>query len=665
MKPSSFTADVRALGPGAPLRAGYEVSKRIGLHALVFGKIVPTKRPVPRLVPPLRPPAEVPPQTAERTLREARDIVGGNVIIFGRQIEVGERPDWHRLLYEEGAWPADPWWTIDIRGTGRRGDVKWAWELGRHRHLVVLARAVHLAPAEEDFVRRLDAHLRSWVDQNPPEQGVHWYSNLEIALRAINWLQVLALAGERLDPALRKVMARHLYNAGRHLAADLPYTMSTMRNNHLLGDALGLVALGTAFRDDRAAARWRRFGDRLMTRQLARHIRSDGSMIEDSLSYHRFVLEMLATRVALGGTPKPVGEALVSGARFLARLGVSDASVPQYGDWDEGRVLTSSNQAPDLFGTVRLAASLRGSGARPEWRREHDVVAWHAAEGLPAALDDAVADGGTVGGGIARAVSGNLKVWLKAGSGPSHGHADLSSVAILASGQWVVGDPGTGTYNGDPAIRDYFRTSAAHSVLRLGDEDQLVPHRAFRWVHRASGLIGDPLRVGGLTVMWGAHGAYQRLAGRPRVARAVLVDDDSVTVADWVEGAGRAYRLALPLSPGVIWNDPDFELAGDAVFRLYPPGEVVAVCGSERPFDGWWSDTYGSIVPATRLESRGRTSGPIAWSIGPPDSPPHSIDGNAITRGECRVGVAFEASGVRLTVEGGGNTEQRHVDLPR
>jgi hypothetical protein len=281
LKPNNFIADVRALGPGAPLRAGYEVSKRIGLHALVFGKLVPTRQPVPRLVPLLGPPAEVPHDAAERTLREARDVLGGLVTIFARQIDVGERPDWHRLLHEKGTWPADPWWTIDIRSTARRGDVKWAWELARHRHLVVLARAVHLVPGEVDYVRRLDAHLRSWVDQNPPERGVHWYSNLEIALRAINWLQVLALAGEQLDPAVRKVMTRHLYHAGRHLAADLPYTMSTMRNNHLLGDALGLIALGTAFRDDPAATRWRRFGDGLMRRQVARHMRSDGSMIED------------------------------------------------------------------------------------------------------------------------------------------------------------------------------------------------------------------------------------------------------------------------------------------------------------------------------------------------------------------------------------------------
>ena len=665
MKLASGLADVRALGPSAPLRAAYEVSKRVGLHGLVFGRLVPPKGRVPRLVPILGPPAEVPSEAAERTFGEARRVVDGTVVLFGREIRVGERPNWHLLLHDEGQWPADRWWTLDIRSAARLGDVKWAWELGRHRHLVILARAVYLAPAEDAFRTTLEAHLRSWIEQNVPERGVHWYSNLEIALRAISWLQVLALAGERLDPALRRAMARHLYHSGRHLAADLPYTISTMRNNHLLGDALGLVALGIAFPNDPAAARWRRLGDRLMARQLARHIHPDGSMIEDSLSYHRFVLEMLAARVVLGAAPPSVDAALVSGAKFLVRLGVAADPVPQYGDWDEGRVLVSSGRPDHLLGTVRLAAALGGTGAPSEWRREHDELAWYAAEGRPAVLDETVTDGGAVGGGFARAASGSLTVWLKAGSGPSHGHADLSNVAMLVGGHWVVGDPGTGTYNGDPEIRDHFRTSVAHSVLRVEDEDQLVPHRAFRWVNTAKGVVGRPLRAGPLIIMWGVHGAYQRLDGRPRVVRVVLVDEHAATVGDWLEGKPRPYRLSLPLHPGVIWNDPDLELPGGRVLRLDPPEVVNESCGSVRPFDGWWSWTYGAVVPASRLECRGMTRGPVAWSIGDVASPRHSVDGHVLVRDGCRVRVGFLAEGIEVAAVTEGRTEHRYLDFPR
>ena len=74
-----------------------------------------------------------------------------------------------------------------------------------------------------------------------------------------------------------------------------------------------------------------------------------------------------------------------------------------------------------------------------------------------------VAAGLWAGGGVARAESGEVTVWLKAGSGPSHGHADLLSTVVSWDGIEVVGDPGTGTYNGPLEIRNYFRSSLAHS----------------------------------------------------------------------------------------------------------------------------------------------------------------------------------------------------------
>ena len=76
-----------------------------------------------------------------------------------------------------------------------------------------------------------------------PEVGIHWYSNLEIALRVIAWAQIFSLVGTRLEPMLVSTMGEHVASAERHLIFDFPYTASSMRNNHLLGDALGLIVI--------------------------------------------------------------------------------------------------------------------------------------------------------------------------------------------------------------------------------------------------------------------------------------------------------------------------------------------------------------------------------------------------------------------------------------
>jgi hypothetical protein len=314
-------------------------------------------------------------------------------------------------------------------------DVKHVWEAGRHRDLVVLARASRLDPAGP-WLATLERSLSAWCRQCPPECGVHWYSSLELALRAISWSQVLALAGDQFGPQLLAGLHRQLLAMARHLLVELPYTLTSMRNNHLLGDALGLILLARMFPRARGSRLWARLGEHLFAAQLSRHMRGNGAMIEDSLSYHRFVLEMLVVRVLLGDAPDPVYVALRDASRYLARIGALDDDVPQYGDWDAGRVLASSGDELSVAGTVALGLALTGgSVARPGYDR-FDELAWYGPP-RPSARPVAPAVA-TELDGIAQARRGPWRVWFKMLGGPSHGprrpHLGLDQT------QWTVAD---------------------------------------------------------------------------------------------------------------------------------------------------------------------------------------------------------------------------------
>lgn len=662
----SLTDDLRALGPSAVLRAGYEGSKRLGGHALLFGRLR-MDRATPRFISSLPGAAgTLSRESLSRALTAAHRICEGHAAVFGEPIALPREPDWHATLDGDGRWPLIPWWQIDLRSEARIADVKWTWELARHRHLVILARAVHLDPTDEVTASFLADQLHSWLEQNPPEYGVHWYSNLEIALRALAWLQVLSLAGSALPPPLVGRMTGTLYYSARHLLLDLPYTLSSMRNNHLLGDALGLTALGKSFPTDSAARRWASIGDRIFLRQLRRHVRPDGSMVEDSIGYHRFVLEMLCARVLLGEAPFPVCEAMLSAAQFLARLGVGDGEVPQYGDWDEGRVLVATDNPNDLLGSVRLALALAGTGAPEDWRTGHDEVGWYAPPGEPMEPTPPECRGHDIGGGIARVRAGPFRAWLKAGSGPSHGHADLCSTAVAAEETWIVGDPGTGSYNGPIAQRNYFRSSSAHSVLRLEGVDQLEPHRAFRWRHEARGRIGPPVGVRSGVVLWGVHDAYCRLKVPRQVARVVVARDEGLTVADWVSGPpGETFDLALPLPPGASWTDNILTGSGGEHVGLKLPSPPRLFSGSTDPYDGWWSETYGQAVPATRLEIFGTIAGPVWWTVGSGDAPIPGPEGDWLAMGLLKVKVKWGPAHIRLVVTEDGREQVALIRTPR
>ncbi|MEV1328685.1 heparinase II/III family protein [Micromonospora costi] len=590
------------------------------------------------------------------------------VRVFGRRVATGVSAPWCTDPLTGREWPAhQPWWRIDIRSEARLSDVKHTWEAARHRDLVVLARAARVDPAGP-WLDGLAGLLRSWCEQSPPEQGVNWYSSLELALRAVAWNQILALVGERLPRDTVTAMERLLLASARHLVVELPYTVSSMRNNHMLGDALGLILLSRMFPTARGARWWARTGERMFSAQLRRHMAPDGRMVEDSLSYHRFVLEMLIVRVLLGGAPSSVPVDLRAASLHLARLGVFDGDIPQYGDWDEGRVLASSGDPLDVAGSVALGLALSGERLPTAWYADFDELAWYAPtpslEAPPGALASVARSprsGATTSGGIALIDRGPWRVWFKVDSGPSHGHADLTSIFVTHGGRWLIADPGTGTYNGPLEVRNGLRTSAAHPVRRPEGRDQLVPHRAFRWLNTARGHLGPPLTLPDRTIVFGWHDAYARGECPLRVGRAVVVAEQYVAVVEFADppGVARSWSMTIPLHPDAALKNGTLVAGGSKVDLFGLDGSDV-VRGRSAPFAGWHSRTYGRWEPATwiTVESRGDS---LVWGLGTVPGPrpePGALDG-------FRFEVTWSDTTASLAVTDLASGDVHHVRAPQ
>jgi hypothetical protein len=599
----SLARDVRALGASAPLRAAYEASKRSGFHSILFREMrdrgyVSVPVGLGGVIP-------VSDFARKRCLEDARAILEEGTRVFGRRVPTGVHAAWNLDPLTGNPWPLhEKWWRIDIRSGERLSDVKWVWEAARHRDLVILARAAALE-SEADWLSELEAMLKGWLEQCPPERGVNWYSSLELALRAIAWAQVLELVGERLDPEVRSGLDAHLIASARHIMLELPYTVSSMKNNHLLGDGLGLVVIGQMFPRHPGASRWQRIGDALFLKQLARHMHPDGSMIEDSLSYHRFVLEMMVIRVLLGGASEEVRVALVGATQHLECLGVFDGEVPQYGDWDEGRVLADSQPAGSVAGSAWAALALSGREVPDEVFDDHDEVAWYVGRRRPGTGNGVRELARLRRSGDFHVIGdGDLRVWVKSGTSPSHQHADITAVWIQRAGEWIVQDPGTGTYNGPLEVRNGFRTSAAHPVWRPDGADQLVPHRAFRWL-RSPGVQSAEYTDSQECLVLVVHDSFVTEPERARVARLVSVREGQVAVVDFVERTGeRPWRMTLPLGA-----------AGQQADLVGATGDVRR--GQEQPFRGWTSPTYGAWAPSRWLELT--LDGCVhAWGLGIP-----------------------------------------------
>jgi hypothetical protein len=661
--PASILRDLRTLGAGAPLRVAHEASIRSGLHDVVLPAVARWSSPATFRAPFALPPAgSVPPQAAARTLEAAARIASGETMAFGR---------WAPPGFSDVAWPAEPWWQLDLAGAGRAGDVRQTWEPARHHDLVVLARAAQLDPAGP-WLDHLSGRLATFLEANPPEIGVHWASNLELAVRALAWIEVLARVGDDLDGQLRAATVATLRRIGRHLVIESVHTFSLQFNNHWLGDAVALGVFGRAF-DDPVAHTWGRFGDAVLTGWVQRGVRADGTTIEDSLGYHRFVLDLVAARVLAGGAPMGAVAALAGGGRALCRLGALEGPLPVVGDDDDGRALAAVPvHGHDLSGSARLALALAGTGAPPAWRAAHDECAWYAPAGEPVPAPPAERDGHDAGGGLVRVERGPWQVMLKAGTRPSHPHSDLLAATVARDGAEVVHDPGTGAYLGPRDERNWLRSSGAHPVLELDGRDQLDPVLVFRMaVTGARAVPGPPIEVDGWLLAWGAHDAYLRLTPPRRVARLVAVRDGDrpgCVVADWWEGGAARWSLAWPLPDGPDGSaGADPSDSGVVVLDRDGPVDLLAVSTQRSP-------GYGRLTPATRIEASGTGRSPVVSDLtgvgtddarrpGDPDRTAGvAIRDDSVVLGADgpRLSVEFAGHAVWLVVDhGGGRTEAR------
>ena len=118
----------------------------------------------------------------------------------------------------------------------------------------------------------------------------------------------------------------------------------------------------------------------------------------------------------------------------------------------------------------------------------------------------------------------------------------------------VLADPGTYCYHGEPAWRQWFRSTAAHNTLEVAGTDQSEPGGPFMWASHAAARVLES-RTGGRLQSWTAeHDGYRRPPVPATHRRAVSLDAHTrtLTVADTLHTfTDVPVRLSWHLGPDV------------------------------------------------------------------------------------------------------------------
>jgi hypothetical protein len=399
----------------------------------------------------------IPVPNADETARLAEEIRRHQLPLFDRRLDFSSPIPWRRDAISGLETPKQYFRRIPYLEAKKTGDHKIIWELNRHQHLVVLAQA-----GDEASWQELLSEIESWLDQNPFQRGINWVSALEVAFRALSWIQIYQIAGNRMQPEFRRRFLEALYRHGCHIQANLSIYFSP--NTHLLGEAVVLHALGMLFPDFPEARSWVESGREWVRHEYGRQVRPDGSHFEQSSYYHVYALDMFLFHAQLAGASEGDRATLGRMASFLEALLGPNGELPFLGDDDGGRLFHPYGSR-SMFGrdTLRAANAFLGRATRERGSR---------------LFEDA---------GIAVMESGDRHILIDAGPfGPGsagHSHSDTLNIVVRSGGEWLLIDPGTFTYVGDPEWRALFRGTSSHNSVRVAGRDQAIQAGPFRWAN--------------------------------------------------------------------------------------------------------------------------------------------------------------------------------------
>lgn len=559
------------------------------------------------------------PEAEQKILDRAERIVAGRFDLLGfRDLSFGDPIDWHYEPVSQKRTPLIHWSKLDYLDAAVAGDKKIVWELNRHQYFATLGQA-YLLTGDERYAQTFTQHLESWMDRNPPKQGINWASSLEVAFRSISWLWGFYFFKESpswSSPTFARALA-FLYLNAKHLESYLSTYFSP--NTHLTGEALGLFYLGVLLPEFKEAQRWRRMGTRILLEQLPIHVRPDGVYFEQSSYYHRYTADFFLHFVILSSAnsetlPHLVEDRLQALLDHLMYITRPDGTTPLFGDDDGGRLVKLDERpANDFRAVLSTGAALFD---RPDYKYEageaSEETLWLLGTAGIQKLDRIIAkepaqqsiafeNGGYYVMRDGWTADAN---YLLFDCGPhghancGHAHADALAFDLAANGRTLLVDPGTYTYTGSSEARDWFRSSAAHNTLTVDDESSSVSAGPFSWRTVAHSELISWIPRQRFDYVAARHYGFGRLPNVATHTRSILfLKHNYWIIRDHIAAIGdHQLRLWFHFDPGVAplssTHDDVYVSSGNSdTTRLqvitFAPG------GQWATEPGWVSSCYG------------------------------------------------------------------------
>ncbi len=431
-------------------------------------------------------------------LKNAEKIVNGNFIYYGKSENfVGKLPNWFFDYKNKVHFSDAKYHWSECRDTSKSGDIKECWELSRWNWAPTLSRAFILSGNKKyiDFLNKL---IQDWCKNNPYNSGINWLCGQEISIRLINALISWKLLESDLDRKYPKLLSKRVEFVALHLRriSKTLYYAKAQNNNHWITESAALFIGGNwllktknIFNDE--AKKWSQIGRSELEKSIRKLVMNDGSFPQQSLTYHRFVLDTLSQveiwRRHLNLSPmsnlySTKFSLLIKWLYFFVDKLSGDA--PNLGGNDGSFCFQLHDlSSRDFRPTLQLSCVLEDSfkNSLYEYGRWNEPLIWFDLEkksfkDLPLLRSKVFPDGGYINFRTKTSSWALLRL-PKYSFRPSQN--DPFHFDLWHKGKNILRDGGSYSYNCPNRLLRYFSGIESHNTIEFKGDDQMIPFRRF------------------------------------------------------------------------------------------------------------------------------------------------------------------------------------------
>ena len=547
------------------------------------------------------------------------------VHVFGKEYDFSKSVvDWHKDIFSGERFSLSFSKGINIRHNENLS-AKNVWEINRLQCLVNVALNYHNT-GNNKYLDQFTNLLGSWIEKNPYLVGVNWYSNIEVNIRLIVFYfcweilraEDIMASNREFKNFIDTEWIPTIYQHCKYSYAN-PSKFSSS-NNHLISEYAGLF-IATTLWNFNESKKWNRFAKNGLEREIVRQHSARGLNKEEAAEYIQFITDFfLLSYVAGENSRNSFSDTYKNQLKEIFKyihdfLDIS-GNFPQYGDEDDGKVITFDRKGPFnnfkslltsgtiLFNDAELKRKSNGIDIKNKVLfGDNCIEKFDSIEVKEQTEDSAFYP--EEGHFFFRKCEADKEIYLHLNAAPlgylsiaAHGHSDALAFLMHINGNPFFIDSGTYSYHVSKEWRNYFVSSKAHNTITLDNKNQANHVADTMWLNHYKCKIIDHIKSGDYEKVVATHNGYKG-AKHTRSVEFIKSKDEFLITDELQTLDGKPHTLFFPfhLHPEVVVekNNFGFLLEKDSIKVQLITNKYLnfkVINGETSPILGWYSPSF-------------------------------------------------------------------------